>query len=66
MADYGGDREGLPFIQKLADCFEDLARFKTLLLANELTPNVWMACQCAQFKPSAPNRQGSERNHLLS
>jgi hypothetical protein len=38
---------------------------KTLLLAHESTPNVWMACQCAEFKPSAPNRMGSEQNHLV-
>ena len=57
MADYGGDREDLPFIHKLADCFEDLARLKTLLLANESTLNVRMASQYAEFKPSAPNRK---------
>jgi len=58
VVDYGGDCEGLPFIQKLADCFEDLARLKTLLLANESTPNARMASQYAEFKPSAPNRKG--------
>jgi hypothetical protein len=65
MADYGGDREGLPFIHKFADCFEDLARLKTLLLANESMPNARMASQYAEFKPSATNRRGSEQNHLL-
>jgi hypothetical protein len=53
MADYGGDREGLPFIHKLADCFEDLARLNALPLANESMPNAWMGSQYAEFKPSA-------------